>query len=141
MIPAVFIELDRLPLTGNGKIDRRALPAVAAAAVEDSQDVEAADEVEEMLAGIWCQVLERGQVGVTRHFLDAGGHSLAAVRVAAHIRERLGVDVPMTLVFDLPTVRQQAEWVRGAQRERAAAQANTDVDRMLALLADVKGPA
>ncbi|ANN77240.1 non-ribosomal peptide synthetase [Bordetella flabilis] len=140
MIPAVFIELDRLPLTQNGKIDRRALPAVAAAAIEDSQDVQAADEIEEMLAGIWCQVLERGQVGVTRHFLDAGGHSLAAVRVAAYIRERLGVDVPMTLVFDLPTVRQQAEWVRQARRAGAGAEANADVDQMLALLADMKGP-
>ncbi|PND33704.1 peptide synthase [Achromobacter pulmonis] len=135
MVPAQLVPLARLPLTENGKLDRRALPAVDLVSLDDTDEVGPADEIERKLAAIWCSVLEVERVGVTRNFLDAGGHSLSAVKVAAQIRQKLDVEVPLTIVFDQPTIRLLADWIRQA---RAADPVDARMDDMLALLEEVK---
>ncbi len=110
MIPAAFVALDKLPLSPNGKIDRHALPAPGAL----TQDVETdfiapRNQIEEIIAGIWASVLGLEQVGIHQNFFDLGGHSLLATQVIARINEALRVDLPLSYLFESPTVAALAE--------------------------------
>ncbi|MFD4562479.1 amino acid adenylation domain-containing protein, partial [Streptomyces sp. NPDC058469] len=113
MIPATFTELAALPLTPNGKLDRAALPDPSAS-LELEGFVAPAGETEELLAGIWAQVLGVERVGVTDGFFDLGGHSLLATQVMSRIREVFGVELPLAALFDRRTVRALAVAVEGA---------------------------
>ncbi|MBV9774950.1 MAG: amino acid adenylation domain-containing protein, partial [Gemmatimonadetes bacterium] len=108
MVPAVLVELDALPLSPNGKVDRRALPAPEA----ESERYEAPrTQTEELLAGIWAEVLRVERVGVHDDFFALGGHSLLAMRVATRVREALGVEVPVRVLFESPVLAELAERV------------------------------
>ncbi|WP_146192724.1 non-ribosomal peptide synthetase, partial [Streptomyces sp. A244] len=106
MVPSVFVELAALPLTPNGKIDRKALPEPdGSLGGLEGLYVPAATVPEELLAGIWSQVLGVDRVGATDSFFDLGGHSLLATQVISRIREAFGAEVPLSALFDRPTVR------------------------------------
>ncbi|HEX9937592.1 MAG TPA: amino acid adenylation domain-containing protein [Longimicrobium sp.] len=106
MIPAVFVPMDVLPKTPGGKLDRRALPAPhPAAAGRDASFAEPATPTEVAVAGIWCEVLKLDRVGATDDFFDLGGHSLKATRILTRVGARLGVELPVGVIFDHPTVR------------------------------------
>jgi len=105
MVPAAFAAVDGLPLTANGKLDRRALPGLAGAGLATGAAfVAPATPTEEALAGIWAEVLGRDAVGAGDDFFELGGHSLAATSVAARVRSRLGVALPVSAVFETPTL-------------------------------------
>ncbi|MFJ2261195.1 amino acid adenylation domain-containing protein, partial [Streptomyces sp. NPDC087844] len=117
MIPAVFLPLTDLPLTPNGKLDRSALPLPDGGwQVEPGEFVPPGTMTEELLAGIWQHLLGAERVGVTDNFFELGGHSLLATRVNSRIRELLAVDIPLSALFDRPTVRELAAVVDGAGR-------------------------
>ena len=106
MQPAVFVPIDAVPLTPSGKADRRALPAPVSAPVV--AEYEAPDgEVEEMLAGIWAEVLGVERVGVTNDFFALGGDSVTAIRIVARVKAVGLVATPQSL-FRAPTVRRLA---------------------------------
>ena len=103
MVPNAFVVLEAMPITGNGKVDRKALPAPDATAAADAC-VEPRDAVERVLAGIWADLLNVPRVGVEDDFFVLGGHSLLAVQAAARAQEAFGVEVPLRHVLDRPTV-------------------------------------
>lgn len=105
MIPAAFVTLETIPLTPNGKINRRALPLpnLARPALEQSF-VEPRNETEARLVQIWAEVLRVERVGVNDNFFDLGGHSLLATQVMARLQETFQVNLPLHTLFDAPTV-------------------------------------
>ena len=120
MIPSVFMMLDTLPLTPSGKVDRRALPAPGCGRPNLSNAfVPARTPLEEVLAGIWAEVLSLDQVGIHDNFFDLGGHSLAATRVVSRVIDRFKVDLPIKTLFDSPTVADMAMIITQNQVEKA----------------------
>ncbi|HEY0783060.1 MAG TPA: amino acid adenylation domain-containing protein, partial [Thermoanaerobaculia bacterium] len=109
LIPAVFVVLAELPLTGSGKVDRRALPAPESDRPLLEREYAAPESpVEEALCAIWAAALGIERVGVDDNFFELGGHSLLATQVIAQIRERLDVELPLITLFQMPTVAQLA---------------------------------
>ncbi len=103
MLPAAIVELDELPLTPTGKVDRRALPAPD----YRPQAREAGSprsQREELLSGIWTQVLKVPDIGVNQNFFELGGHSLLAVSVISRMRDALNVDLKVRHLFEAPTI-------------------------------------
>jgi acyl carrier protein len=103
MIPAVFTELAALPLIPSGKLDRAALPAPGATR-PGSGYTAPATPTQELLAGIWAQVLGLDQIGIRDNFFDLGGHSLRAIQVVSRIRSMFEVEFPIAAFFDQPTI-------------------------------------
>ncbi|MFC4047938.1 amino acid adenylation domain-containing protein, partial [Dactylosporangium siamense] len=105
MIPAVFVELNAIPLTGNGKLDRAALPAPGSERPELADSYTAPQTpTEELLAGIWGELLGIERVGVRDNFFDLGGHSLLATQVVSRVRLAFNAEIPVAALFDAPTV-------------------------------------
>ncbi|OQY01161.1 MAG: hypothetical protein B6I22_14735, partial [Desulfobacteraceae bacterium 4572_123] len=108
MIPSIFIFLDRIPITANGKTDRKALPAPGAEDFKQlrRQTYDAPEtETEIILCAIFETVLGSGPVGRNDHFFEMGGHSLLATRVCSLIQEKLGIRLPLSTLFERPVVR------------------------------------
>ncbi|HEY2739412.1 MAG TPA: condensation domain-containing protein, partial [Thermoanaerobaculia bacterium] len=123
MLPSAVFFLDALPLTSNGKLDRKALPALERQTSEGTWSAPRTP-AEEILAGIWAELLgvsAGDRVGATDSFFDLGGHSLLATRLVAAIRGAFQVDVPLRLVFEHPTVEGLARAILEAGREAAEA--------------------
>ncbi|HEU4733061.1 MAG TPA: amino acid adenylation domain-containing protein [Kofleriaceae bacterium] len=108
MVPSTFVQLSQLPLTANGKVDRRALPAPQVEAVLPDAHEPPAGEHERAVAAIWSELLGVPRVGRHDHFFELGGHSLLATRVISRLR-RLAPDLPLRAVFERPTVASLAE--------------------------------
>jgi acyl carrier protein len=104
MVPSVLVEMESIPLTANGKADRKALPDPDATEVPADQYVAPRNDAEARLARIWQDVLEEEQVGVHDDFFELGGHSLLAVRLISAIRKEFTVEIPISHVFDYPTI-------------------------------------
>jgi amino acid adenylation domain-containing protein len=112
MVPAVFVTLPSLPITGSGKVDRRGLPRPGGERPSlEREYVPPASDVEEALVEIWAESLKVERVGVQDNFFELGGHSLLATQVITRIHERLRVDVPLIALFQMPTVEQLAVMV------------------------------
>jgi thioesterase domain-containing protein len=116
MIPASFVFLEKLPLTFNGKVDRKALPAPerTARSVAAPEQPQAVSEV--LLAELWTDVLNQPDIGVEDNFFDLGGNSLLAIKLIAEIKRSTGLDLPVVWVFANPTIRMQARQLHSAPK-------------------------
>ncbi|HEY0077786.1 MAG TPA: amino acid adenylation domain-containing protein [Pyrinomonadaceae bacterium] len=124
MIPSAFVVLDAFPLTPNGKIDRKALPAPATERDEASSTfVAPRNEQEAQLARLWEEVLQVRLVGVRDNFFDLGGHSLLAVKLFSRIEEETGSTLPLSTLFESATVESQVKMLRS----RVAARTETSL--------------
>jgi amino acid adenylation domain-containing protein len=112
MIPAHFIEMARLPLTANGKVDRRQLPEPTLKAGEGYAPP--GDPIESRLQAIWCELLsiEPAALGIDHHFFELGGHSLKATIMTARIYKEFAVKIPLLEMFKNPTIRKLAAYMR-----------------------------
>jgi acyl carrier protein len=104
-----MVRLPSLPLTGSGKLDRRALPEPERSA-SGPLDVELTPS-EEIVASVWCEVLGLEELGRHDNFFELGGHSLLATRVISRLRASFGIEVPLRVLFDNPTVSDLGEFV------------------------------
>jgi amino acid adenylation domain-containing protein len=116
MVPAAFVRLDAFPVTPNGKLDRRALPAPDADAFAARAYEAPLGEVEETLAAIWAELLRMERIGRRDDFFALGGHSLLATRLVSRVRQVFGVEVPLRSLFERPTVAELAGRVEELRR-------------------------
>lgn len=107
MVPVHYVELNKIPLTSNGKVDRRALPQPDFASAADNY-VPPRGASERKLAEIWSKILGTASIGAYSHFFELGGHSLKAAALAAHIKETFQIDFPLSSVFQHPVLEQMA---------------------------------
>lgn len=108
MVPAAFVLLDAMPLTPNGKVDRRALPTPDTENISQNTNfIPPRTPIELQLSQIWSEVLNLPTVGVRDNFFDLGGHSLLAVRLMARIERQFGIHLPLTTLFTEPTIESQ----------------------------------
>jgi amino acid adenylation domain-containing protein len=104
MVPASFVFLEKLPLTPNGKVDRKALPVPGRDSACKKSFVPPRTPVEELLAGIWAEVLKIDRVSIDDDFFELGGHSLLATQVISRVRRALQVELALRNIFETPTV-------------------------------------
>jgi FkbM family methyltransferase len=112
MVPSWIVLLDEWPLTANGKLDRRALPEPAIHSGEG--ELQQRTPTEEIVAGVWTEVLRLAEVDTEANFFDLGGHSLLATQVVSRLRAAFGIEVHLRSLFEQPTVRGLAEQIDAA---------------------------
>ncbi|AZE74165.1 Pyoverdine chromophore precursor synthetase PvdL [Pseudomonas synxantha] len=136
MVPLHWLWLERLPLNANGKLDRKALPALEIGQLQSQDYLAPRNELETTLAGIWAEVLKVERVGVQDNFFELGGHSLLATQIASRVQKTLQRDVPLRAMFECSTVAQLAEYIDGLAGNEISAE---KVDRLSDLMAELEG--
>ena len=118
MVPSTLVRLEALPLTPNGKVDRRSLPAPDSAQVQDNDIfVAPSTPIEEMLAGIWSEVLGLEQVSIHDNFFELGGHSLLATQVMSRLRQVFAIELSLRRLFEDPTIARLAQVIETATHD------------------------
>ncbi|WP_134929006.1 non-ribosomal peptide synthetase, partial [Pseudomonas protegens] len=136
MVPLHWLWLQRLPLNANGKLDRKALPALEIGQLQ-SQDYQApSSELEQTLADIWAEVLKVERVGVRDNFFELGGHSLLATQIASRVQKTLQRNVPLRAMFECSTVQELAAYIDGLAGSEISEE---KVDRLSDLMAELEG--
>lgn len=112
MVPGILRQIAAMPLTPNGKIDRRALPPPQNLPVQDQTKFSAPDtDIEWLLVTIWQEVLQISQIGAEENFFELGGHSLLVTRVRSRLQEQLGIELPLVDLFQFTTIRALARHI------------------------------
>jgi amino acid adenylation domain-containing protein/FkbM family methyltransferase len=120
MVPASLLIMADLPLTRSGKVDREALPIPEQTGDDSTRQMAAPfTPFEEMLAAIWCEVLNIDKVSANDHFFNLGGHSLLATQLVSRIREVFKTDVPLRIVFETPRLAGLAKAIQAAKSAKA----------------------
>jgi amino acid adenylation domain-containing protein len=120
MIPSLFVLLEVLPLTSNGKVDRKALSALEGGKFGEAESfVAPRTPIEELLAGIWVAVLGLEQVGIHDNFFDIGGHSLKATQVISRVRDVFSTELPIRCLFEFPTVADLSEHIENIRSQES----------------------
>ena len=135
MVPLHWGWFDNLPHNANGKLDRKALPAIEIGGQHSQAYLAPRDDLEQTLAGIWADVLKAERVGVRDNFFELGGHSLLATQIASRVQKALQLNVPLRAMFECSTVEELADYVRGLQD---SALDDAKVDRLSDLMAELE---
>lgn len=118
MIPAYFVQLEQMPLTPNGKIDRKALPEPKDSILSGVEYVAPRTETEEKLVLIWKAVLNLDTIGVKDNFFELGGHSLKATTLVSRIHKEMNIDLPLRTVFQSPTIEDMEEVISEMEHQQ-----------------------
>ena len=118
MIPSFFVQLEKMPVTPNGKIDRKALPEPDGGSGAGGESEAPTNETEQKLAEIWRQVLKIERVGITANFFNLGGHSLKATTLVSKIYKEFQVELPLREVFQNPTIKELACRIKTAETSK-----------------------
>ncbi|MGY4761753.1 non-ribosomal peptide synthetase [Paenibacillus caseinilyticus] len=116
MVPSYIVQLEKLPLTSSGKLDRRALPKPEKVVESSTEYAAPRNPTEEKLAAIWREVLKLPDIGVKHNFFEWGGHSLWAARLAGKIYKEMNVVLPLREIFRSPTIESMAQAIDGMKR-------------------------
>jgi amino acid adenylation domain-containing protein len=141
MVPAAFVTVDAIPLTPNGKVDRRALPEPELQVADDGAFIAPRNTLEEVVAGIWAEVLGVPRVGAEDDFFALGGHSLLATRVLTRLRQTFQVELPLRAMFERPTVAGLAARIGEDPAEAARIEEMVELLRMLSEVSDEEAAA
>jgi amino acid adenylation domain-containing protein len=117
MVPAAFIFLTELPLTANGKLDRKSLLSMSAQGEQRREYIAPRDDAEQAIAEIWQKILGVEKLGIYDDFFDLGGHSLSAVQIIAKIQENFAITVPVKTLFEAPTIAEFVDRIVEFQEE------------------------
>lgn len=128
MVPSAFVTMERLPLTSNGKLDRRALPSPGLEAYATRQYEAPQGEVEAILAELWQELLHVERVGRSDNFFELGGHSLPGMKLIEQIELRLQTRMSVAAIFNFPTIQSMAEAVASVRGARSEQVENTEAD-------------
>jgi len=126
MVPALFVPLAALPLSSNGKVDRSALPAPPPNAASTRPHASGANQLEQTLAEIWKRILRIESVGLDDNVFDLGGDSLMIIAIHSNLQKALGVEIPVTDLFEFTTIRTLA---RHLEEQTAASSPLSDVQQ------------
>ncbi len=116
MVPSAFVAMERLPLTSNGKIDRKALPEPERHTRSESTDAKPRTALEKQLAQIWKSVLGLNEINRDDNFFEIGGHSLRATSLVTKLHKEMNISLPLREVFEFPTIEQMAQAIEGRQQ-------------------------
>ncbi|MCK4259140.1 MAG: thioester reductase domain-containing protein [Halanaerobiales bacterium] len=136
MIPAFFVALEKLPLTANGKVNRKALPEPESNLRKAVDYVAPENEIEKQLLNIWRDILNVEVVGVTDHFFDIGGHSILAMKVVSKAFA-LGWNLTVQDIFEYPTIREQALKISGGVKEKSMIDSDIELQEQLPEVSDL----
>jgi amino acid adenylation domain-containing protein len=116
MIPSYFVQLEKIPLTPNGKVDRKALPKPELKAGDSY--IAPRDEIEKKLTVIWSEILDQTSIGINDNFFHLGGHSLKATILVSKIHKVFQVNVPLAEIFKTPTIRNLSNYIKASVKEK-----------------------
>src|SRR5260370_41403851 len=132
MVPATFVRLQKLPLTANGKVDRMSLPAADDInTLRDSAYTAPRTEMEKTVAGILERLLELEQVDVEDNFFSLGGHSLLGAQLVARLRDTFGIEIPLRVIFEAPSVAELSSEIDRLLVAKLQAMSEKEVQRLL----------
>ncbi|MCU0289343.1 MAG: amino acid adenylation domain-containing protein, partial [Acidobacteria bacterium] len=116
MIPSYFVQLEKIPLTPNGKLDRKALPKPQPKTCQSY--IAPRDEIEKKMTAIWSEVLDQTSIGIDYNFFHLGGHSLKATILISKINKIFQVNVPLAEIFKTPTIRNLSNYIKTSVKEK-----------------------
>ena len=122
MVPSAIVPIERIPLTPNGKVDRKALPLPDLSQIGRKPFVAPRNATESELCNIWQQLLDADNLGVHDNFFEVGGHSLLATQLITRIRDRFALELPLKALFDMPTIAGLAELIQSLTPQSHALQ-------------------
>lgn len=129
MIPALWIELENLPVTRNGKVDKRALPYPGTGQLLKNEYVAPRNETENALVEMWQQLLGVERVGVLDNFFELGGHSLMVIKMVSHIKKKFLLSIPISALFQFTTIAELGnylEWELSKEQDKKEAGNKTE---------------
>ena len=117
MIPNYYVEVEKIPLTTNGKVDRKSLPEVSDADMTRSQYIAPCNDVERMLSKIWQDVLQVKTISITDDFFELGGHSIKAINIISEIQKEFDLKIKIADLFQYSTIQELAEEIEKNSQE------------------------
>jgi fengycin family lipopeptide synthetase D len=134
MIPSYFVQMEKIPLTHNGKVDRKALDSYGITGELGVEFVAPESEMEKIIANIWKEVLDADKVGVHDNFFDIGGHSLSLIKVNSRLKTIFHKDIPIADMFGYPTISSLVRYFTQSENRELSAEVNERIDEAVGMM-------